>query len=327
MWRAFPIYLTSLVFLTSLGQQVGPCISNPCGAAVQSKAQIDCSLCNSGSFVLECTCCSLREPPECKRLLNLCNVSQGSCQTSQCAKCCSQDNVPSGSKTCVCLSCGSWMSCKDPDCSGGGTGAYEENGAPPQTLQVSGLPVEFLRDSGGRLRLAGASARVAEDGFHGLELRLDSGSNALAYLILTVELINDAGDSAIVVATVDRTFRPAPLEPGKPLAVPVAASGRARPHKAVVRADYVRFLGGRPEGLYSRSLDEMVRRRKQPFLREIESVLGRLSPGMPAGAARDLLPATDSFAVFRQISQENGVPALIVELQRVRAVLAELGVR
>jgi|GEM_PF-5415045 len=317
LWAASPTY----------SQQAGPCGSNDCGPATQMKAQINCGLCGSGYFVLECTCCSLRQPPQCNRELNICSVSQGSCQASTCAKCCSQENIPNGARTCVCLSCGRWMSCSDPDCSGGGSAAAQEVQAVSETLQSRDLPVEFVRDSGGRVRLIAASVDLPDQTLRGINLHMSSGSGLLAYMILTIDVVHDGGESATMVVTVDRTFRPSPLDPDVPLSVAVSAAIQARPVKVIVRTDYVRFAGAPPEGLYRRELEEKMRLHKQAYLRDIEAAIGRISAATAPEAALNRLPGTQSFAVFREVLRQHGVDALLGELRRVRSVLVDLGVR
>lgn len=308
------------------GQQVGPCGSNQCGNAADFTASINCGLCNSGYFVLRCTCCSLRQPPECNRELNLCSTFQGSCQTSVCAKCCSQDNVPSGQKTCICLKC-TGNQCKDPDCVAGGSAAFERRAAAPVLIQDERVPLEFVQDSAGLIRFTGASVHLEGETVENLRLFFDGGTRLLAYMIMTVEFLGERGETGSSVVTVDRTFLPGPVRPNEPIVIAASASGRSRPARIAIRLDYVRFLGESPGGLYASTLDEALRAQKRAVLAEIRLARSRVNASMPRQEALAQLPTKAEFGPFREVLLQQGVPALLGELSRVEAVLAELGVR
>lgn len=317
LFAAFPV----------MGQQVGPCTSNSCGQASTYPASINCGQCNSGYFVLQCICCQLRNPANCNQTLNHCDVSSGSCNPPNCAKCCSSSAVqPGGDKTCVCLGCPG-MSCGGGDCTSGGTRSAERQASPPVLISSKEIPVEFIVDAGNPARLVEATPRLEENTLNSIDLRFERTASELAYMILTITLTNAEGEMANLILTHDRTFAPAPLDPAQPIRLNVQATSRAEVAKITVRADYVQFLGEVPAGLYP-SLHKEVIAEQAPVLREIRRIHARLSPTLSVAEAWRLFSGDGPVLwPLRTALAEGGVEALARQAARAEAILLQLGVK
>lgn len=311
----------------AMGQQVGLCTSNRCGQASTYTASINCGQCNSGYFVLQCTCCQLLNPANCAQALNQCQTWGGTCNPPNCAKCRSSDAVqPGGAKTCVCLGCPG-MQCGGGDCASGGTQSAERQASPSAVLASKKVPVEFIGDAGNSIQLVEATAGFEENTLNRIDLRFERTTRELAYMILTITLTNAEGDMANVILTHDRTFAPAPLDPAQPVRLNVQATSRAEMAKITIRADYVHFLGEAPAGLYPSLYKEVVAE-KAPELREVRRIRARLSPSLRVAEAWRLFSGDGPVLwQLRTALAEGGVEALAREAARAEAILIQLGVK
>lgn len=310
----------------AMGQQVGPCTSNSCGQASTYTASINCGQCNSGFFVLQCTCCQLLNPADCKQALNQCQTWGGTCNPPNCAKCCSANALDGGNETCVCLGCPG-MQCGGGDCTSGGTRSAERQASPPVLIASKEIPVEFIGDAGNPVRLVEATPGLEENTLNRIELRFERTTRELAYMILTITLTNADGEMANLILTHDRTFAPAPLDPAQPIRLNVQAASREEMAKITVRTDYVHFLGEAPAGLYP-SLYQEVIAGQAPVLREIRRIRARLSPSLSVAEAWRLFSGDGPVLwPLRTALAEGGVEALARQAARAEAILLQLGVK
>jgi hypothetical protein len=291
---------------------VGPCgTSGPCGPAEARTASINCGICNSGGFVLSCTCCELSVgmPPQvpCQKT-NICTVQNGSCSSRVCAKCTNQQNPPNGPRNSICFPCAGF-SCPDLECSPGGGGFRAAKRLVNQLTSGAGdvrsylsedqsqiLPVAEITSlidgkdlliSGFKLIAAAAPVAVAEFGF---EVRSDDGQ------------VQEFG------YRIDQSFSPKELASEQSMcAVRISKQNPANLY-ITAKTTYVLFADGTSAGDSNKEAADLRNRKLlSGRLNALRSAIEKVSSATPGDSRKDLGAAEPHGSLVTLLESEGTV--------------------
>ncbi len=317
---------TALLAALAMPQQQGPCgTKNQCGTAQSQTFSINCCACNSGCWVLRCTNCWLLQPPGCTQPTHISSGTNGSCPSGPCAKCCLTENVPNGTKNCICLRC-TGMTCGDTDCARAGSPGTLERAAAPAVVRSAGsapaVSVEIINAVESPLQLLDLDVAINKESLSGLQFTFNETRHPLIAAIFTVVVTSVKGENVdFVVSFADRSWsftRPLPARPAMSQPVIRGVDDVAR---IVVRCDYVHLLGLKPQGLHADSIHALLKQRRQALLAQIRDLRPRVLAADSVHDIEALLPKTEDFNHFRSFLAGQGKSGLLDEFRRVEGLI------